>query len=112
MVDKGIDKTFHWVDSIYNNIFLSIHTKKGSQFWNPTFGSELHTIKKSSGDSANRARDMVVASTKWMTDSDIVKEIDVLVVVDSKDGGRFNITVTVTKLDGIEKPYELWFDIV
>ncbi len=112
MVDKGIDNAFVWVDSVYNNLYLSIHTKKGSQFWNEGFGSELHTIKKSSGDSANRARDMIVESTKWMTDEEIVQEIDVFVEVDSKDSGRFNITVTVKRLDEASKPYELWFDIV
>jgi len=117
MVDKGIDKAFDWVDPIYNNLYLSIHTKKevkgvndGDQFWNPLFGSELHTIKKASGDAVLRARDMIISSTKWMIDIGRVKEIDVLVVA---DGNRFDITITVTKIDGsIPEPYALWYDVV
>lgn len=109
MVDKGIDKPFDWVDPIYNNLFLSIHTKKGDQFWNLTFGSELHTIKKVSGDSVRRARDMVVDSTKWMVDDGIVKEIEVFV---EANGDRFDITINVTKNDGQAKPYSLWYNLV
>ena len=108
-VDKGIETPFEWVEALFNNVYLSIMTARGSLFWAPAFGCLLHTIRKVNDENALSARDMIIDATKWIIELGRATDIEVVVL---PNGGRFDIAVAVARANDTTKHYTLWYDVV
>lgn len=108
------DIEFSLSDSLYNNIWISIHTRRGSRINDPEFGSRLHELKnaKLTAGTVNKAKLWVADCLKWIKTIGRVSKILANVEIDSEIETRLNIYLTLIKSD--EKPvtYNLWYDLV
>jgi len=68
-------------NSLRNNILLSLHIKRGSIITQPSFGSDLHTIKTLSDSNVALAKVLAENALKWLVEKQRVKTISVAVSV-------------------------------
>jgi phage gp46-like protein len=83
-------------NDMMNNLYFSISIRKGSWFYDPSFGSNLHLLKpKAVADLPVRAKEYCEEALQWLIDSGRADKIDVQTEVDqSYETPRliFNIT--------------------
>lgn len=71
--------SFDRVDTIMNNIYVSLMVRRGSFFANPEFGSRLHLLQraKDTDQTAQRAVGYVREALQWMIDTGKAKTVQV-----------------------------------
>jgi phage gp46-like protein len=104
--------THNRVDSIVNNMYLSIMIKKGYYIYAPFLGSRLHTIKKITADGLRLCRDYIVEALAWIVDSKRIYDLSVVATLDSSDTSRINISVSAKKQNGQEVTFETFYRVV
>ena len=110
----GADAEFDYemVDSIANNVYLSLRVRHGSFFVDPDFGSRLHTLKKVTDASVSLAKSYCDEALKWIVDTGRAESISVDTYRSGTDKNRINIKVTVTKAAGDDITYDTYYEVV
>jgi len=108
------DIEFGLSDSLYNNIWISIHMRRGSMINEPGFGSRLHELKnaKPTAGTVNKAKLWVADCLEWLKTIGRVKKILANVEINSEIETRLNIYLTLIRSDNEPVTYNLWYDLV
>ena len=101
IMDNGIPQmSFSPESTIMVNLFLSINVQRGSFFYDPSFGSRLHTIKKITDKTPDLVAAYVREATKWIIDCGKAALINVSAWRDPQNVNRVNLWVQATEADG------------
>jgi len=86
--------------TMQDRILLSLATPRGSILVRPTFGSELHLLRRSKADAVlpGRAVSMVNRSLQWMVDQGQLW--DLAVSADLPARSRLRILISATSTEG------------
>lgn len=86
--------------SMQDRILLSLATPRGSILVRPSFGSELHLLRRSKADAAlpGRAVSMVTRALQWMIDQGLMWGLSVSADLPSRS--RLRILISATSTDG------------
>jgi phage gp46-like protein len=101
-----------FADSLYNNIYLSLHVKKGTLFTNPEFGSRLHEIQKVSDISIEKIKQYSNDALKWIIAAGKSQSITVDVERSSSSKNEIKLTITVLRNNGEEFVVFTWFSVI
>jgi phage gp46-like protein len=107
--------TFEPVETILNNIYLSLMVERGSLFVNPEFGSRLHLLKraKNTVNKESLAREYCREALKWLLDTGRAMDIQVESERDRKqDLNRLKLRVIVTQSNGRTVTFERFVEVV
>lgn len=100
-----------------NNIIMSLAVKKGSWWFNPTFGSELHTLAraKATDSTAQLVKTYVQSALKWLISSGKLTSVTVITEIIPSSGsaqrGRINYLVTAIAPAGNELSYSNFVEV-
>lgn len=72
-----LQMSFDAVFDCRNNMYLSLHIKKGSQFFDKNYGSRLHEIKSNLDSSLRLAETFIVEALQWMVKIGKLKSFEV-----------------------------------
>jgi len=107
--------TFDKETTIVNNIYLSLMVKKGSFFYNPSFGSRLHELKreKNTPATARKAEDYCREALQWLLDTGKAIKIDIYTERDiAQDPHRLKLLIEVTPANGPIIPFSTFIEVV
>jgi phage gp46-like protein len=107
--------TFGKSETMINNIYLSLMVKKGSFFYDPTFGSRLHELgrEKNTPATARKAEDYCREALQWLLDTGKATLINVYTEKDlAQDPHRLKALVEVTPANGPVVPFSTFIDVV
>lgn len=98
-------------DSLINNIYLSLTTRKGSWPFAPALGSELHLLEreKSVERAAVKAREYCEKALAWILAEGRAEKIEVTTALD-KANGRLLCLIEATK-NGRQISYEHFVEV-
>jgi len=104
-IEEGRGKlTLETTSTLLNNVYLSLSIRKGSWWFAPKFGSELHLLRqeKDVAAAAMLAKKYTEEALQWLLDTGRASAVDV--VVERITGGLL-ITGTVTTAAGVQVPF-------
>jgi len=107
--------TFGKSETMINNIYLSLMVKKGSFFYDPTFGSRLHELQreKNTPSTARKAEDYCREALQWLLDAGKATRIDIYTERDpAQDPHRLKLLVEATPANGPVVPFSTFIDVV
>lgn len=96
---------------IGNNIYYSIHIKKGTLFNDPNFGLDLKDIKKITVNNIVLIKQRIENALKWILDLGRAKSILVKVEKDLQNINRINYSVDAVQADGIPVLTENYIEV-
>ena len=100
-----------------NNIYMSLAVPKGGWWFNPAFGSELHTLRraKATTSTASKVKTFVEDALKWLVDSGKLETVVVTVEIAPKSNtqprGRINYLVEAVQSDGDKLTYSNFVEV-
>lgn len=107
------EQTFNQATDIFNNIFLSLSIKKGSWWFDPTFGLRDRGRMKNTESNARLIREDCKQALPWILDSGRAKEINVYTERDrERDLNRLKVLVETTQADGRMVSFEHFVEVV
>ncbi|PKN05562.1 MAG: hypothetical protein CVU74_01145 [Deltaproteobacteria bacterium HGW-Deltaproteobacteria-9] len=95
--------TFNKVETIMNNIYLSLVVARGSFFANTSFGSRLHLLQraKNTDTTMRLAIDYCKEALQWMIDAGKASAVNVYAQRDrTEDLNRLKLLIEVTPYSG------------
>jgi len=107
--------TFDKETTIVNNIYLSLMVKKGSFFYDTTFGSRLHELarEKNTPGTARKAEDYCREALQWLLDTGKATRIDVYTERDpAQDPHRLKLLGEATPANGPAVPFSTFINVV
>lgn len=107
--------TFDKAETMINNIYLSLIIEKGSFFYDPTFGSRLHELKreKNTPATARKAEDYCREALQWLLDTGKATRIDIYTERDlAQDPHRLKALIEVTPANGPVVPFSTFIEVV
>ena len=108
--------TFVKAENIMNNIYLSLKVKRGSFFYDPTFGSRLYLLDREKNTEIKRqlAVDYAKEALQWMISSGKAQAVDVFAERDrQRNLDRMKLLVEVTPVNA-DQPvaFALFVDVI
>ena len=90
--------------SLKDNIWLSLHVRRGSFFQRPGFGSRLHELERATATdrTAARAAAMAKDALAWLIDQELASTITALAAIESDKRLRLDISVTSTNRQTVD----------
>lgn len=107
--------TFNKVDTIMNNVWLSLMVKRGSFFADIDFGSRLHLLQryKNTDSTARLAEDYCKEALQWMLDAGKAKKVAAFAQRDrTQNLNRLKLLVEVTPVNGPVVSFETFISVV
>ena len=109
------DFDFQLQDSLFNNIFISSNTPKGSRVDDPNFGSKIFTLL-SSGKVTQNTLDLAVEyneeCVQWMIKINKIKSVTVTASINKKNTSQVDCIWDVVRADGTSVKFKTWFNVV
>lgn len=109
------DVEFNSGDTLFNKIYISTKTKKGSRYEDKNFGSEFHKLEKSgkvTEETIQLSEQYAEACTKWIVDNRYAQKITVKASENSVALGRIDLRWDVIKPNGKPKTYNTWYNVI
>lgn len=107
------EMTYAAPDNIFNNVYLSLAVKRGSFFFNPSFGSRFHLLKKNTARAEKLADAYAREALQWLVDTGRASSFDVMVERDmTQDVNRLKMLVEVTDNNGEPVVYTYFIEVV
>jgi phage gp46-like protein len=108
--------TFVKAENIMNNIYLSLKVKRGSFFYDPTFGSRLYLLDREKNTEIKRqlAVDYAKEALQWMIASGKAQTVDVYAERDrQRNLDRMKLLVEVTPVNA-DQPvaFSIFVDVI
>ena len=103
---------FAKADSLFNNIFLSLHVRRGDWWLLPEFGSRLHLLRKNT--SSDKAKEYIKEALAWLKTAGRIEELSVDVAIAEQEDGktRLNAVISVTRPDNTDATFNLFIPLI
>ena len=106
------DMTWEPVETIANNVWLSLNVRRGTLFAAPRFGHRLHLLKKNTARTAALAEAYTREALQWLVDIGRAVSVDVSAERDPVNyPNRMLLRGTVVQADGRRVPFEQFVEV-
>jgi len=111
--DGRADMTWDPVDTIANNVWLSLNIRQGALFTAPRFGNRFHLLKKNTALAPALAEELAREALDWLIDTGRAVLIEVAAERDAfNQPDRLLLRGTVVQADGRRVPFEQFVEVV
>ena len=106
------DMTWQPVETIANNVWLSLNVRRGTMFAAPYFGNRFHLLKKNTVRTAALAEEYAREALQWLVDIGRAVSVDVSAERDPENyPNRMLLRGAVVQADGRRIPFEQFVEV-